>query len=149
MSYWADFIKAPKAPVVRADDMTLEQQKEFIIKDNNGFGEWDWDLLANEWDTALLEDWGVDLPVFEEEELQEEPEQTVINAQEEDDDTNDNTDFFQMMLGDRIYDSDNIYDIPNLRLDEQPTTGLLCPFSAWGADTRQKKGIALCRGLQI
>lgn len=39
MSYWADFIKAPKAPVVRADDMTLEQQKEFIIKDNNGFGE--------------------------------------------------------------------------------------------------------------
>lgn len=71
MSYWADFIKEPKAAVARADDMTLEQQKEFIIKDNSGFGEWDWDLLANEWDTALLEDWGVD--VWQPEEPQEEP----------------------------------------------------------------------------
>lgn len=143
MSYWADFIKEPKAAVARADDMTLEQQKEFIIKDNSGFGEWDWDLLANEWDTALLEDWGVD--VWQPEEPQEEPEQTAIDVKEDDtndDDDEDNTDFFQMMLGDRIYDSDNIYDIPNLRLDEQPTNGLLCPFSAWGADTRQKKGIA-------
>jgi len=50
-----------EVPVIKVDDLTEEQQREFIIKDNVGFGEWDWDLLANEWDTDLLEDWGLDL----------------------------------------------------------------------------------------
>ena len=39
-----------EVPVMRADDLTPEQQAEFIIKDNFGFGEWDWDMLANQWD---------------------------------------------------------------------------------------------------
>jgi hypothetical protein len=42
---------------------------EFIIKDNVGFGEWDWDMLANEWDAVLLDDWGLD--VWQEEEEKE------------------------------------------------------------------------------
>ena len=42
-------------------DLTEDQQKEFIIKDNIGFGEWDWDLLANDWDNKLLNDWGLDV----------------------------------------------------------------------------------------
>ena len=42
--------------------LTEDQRKEFIIKDNVGFGEWDWDKLANEWDEHLLKDWGLDLP---------------------------------------------------------------------------------------
>ena len=46
-------------------NLSEEQQKEFIIKDNVGFGEWDWDILANEWDAKQLIDWGVDLPVFD------------------------------------------------------------------------------------
>ena len=50
-----------EVPVIKVKDLTEEQQREFIIKDNVGFGEWDWDLLANEWDTDLLEDWGLDL----------------------------------------------------------------------------------------
>ena len=50
-----------EVPVIKVNDLTEEQQREFIIKDNVGFGEWDWDLLANEWDTDLLEDWGLDL----------------------------------------------------------------------------------------
>ena len=50
-----------EVPVIKVDDLTEEQQREFIIKDNVGFGEWDWDLLANEWDTDLLEDWGLEL----------------------------------------------------------------------------------------
>ena len=49
--------------IVKADQLTEEQQREFIIKDNVGFGEWDWDDLANEWDVDELEDWGLDLPV--------------------------------------------------------------------------------------
>jgi hypothetical protein len=46
-------------PIIRADQLTEDQQREFIIKDNVGFGEWDWDVLANEWDLVSLGDWGV------------------------------------------------------------------------------------------
>ena len=49
--------------VIQADDLTEDQKKEFIIKDNSSFGDWDWDILANEWDVDLLEDWGLDLPI--------------------------------------------------------------------------------------
>jgi len=49
--------------ILQADQLTEKQQREFIIKDNVGFGEWDWDDLANEWNTEELEDWGLDLPV--------------------------------------------------------------------------------------
>ena len=49
--------------IIKADQLTEKQQREFIIKDNVGFGEWDWDDLANEWDVDELEDWGLDLPV--------------------------------------------------------------------------------------
>ena len=46
-----------------ADDLTPEQQREFIIKDNVGFGEWDWEMIANEWESEELEKWGLDLPI--------------------------------------------------------------------------------------
>ncbi|MEY3203297.1 MAG: Psychrobacter phage pOW20-A [Actinomycetota bacterium] len=49
--------------IVKADNLTEEQKDEFIVKDNAGFGEWDWDMLANEWDTEKLQDWGLDLPL--------------------------------------------------------------------------------------
>ena len=59
--------------IIQADKLTEKQQREFIIKDNVGFGEWDWNDLANEWDTEELEDWGLDLPVdFAVEELEAE-----------------------------------------------------------------------------
>lgn len=47
---------------VRIVDWPEDKQREFIIKDNVSGGEWDWDLLANEWDSELLDDWGLDLP---------------------------------------------------------------------------------------
>ena len=49
-----------------AKGLTKQQKEEFIIKDNSGFGEWDWDMLANEWDVDKLNDWGLDLPAFDE-----------------------------------------------------------------------------------
>jgi len=61
--------------VLKADDLTEEQQKEFIVKDNVGFGEWDWDILANEWDVDLLEEWGLEINI-----------DNVIDKLEEDDD---------------------------------------------------------------
>lgn len=51
--------------IIKASELTPEQEKEFIIKDNVGFGEWDWDMLANEWDTEQLTEWGMDLPIDE------------------------------------------------------------------------------------
>jgi hypothetical protein len=50
--------------IIKADDLTEEQQKQFIIKDNVGFGEWDWEGLANQWDESELAEWGLDLPAF-------------------------------------------------------------------------------------
>jgi ParB-like chromosome segregation protein Spo0J len=46
-------------------DWTEEQQREFIIKDNIGYGEWDWNVIANEWDTDKLEEWGMNIPSFD------------------------------------------------------------------------------------
>lgn len=51
-------------PVIKASSLTEEQQKEFIIKDNVGFGEWDWELIANEWDAEQVTEWGLDIPDF-------------------------------------------------------------------------------------
>ena len=50
--------------VKKTNELTEEQKKEFIIKDNVGFGDWDWDLLNNEWDIDLLNDWGLNIPEF-------------------------------------------------------------------------------------
>ena len=49
--------------IVKAEGLTELQKDEFIVKDNVGFGEWDWDMLANEWDVEKIQDWGLDLPV--------------------------------------------------------------------------------------
>jgi len=49
--------------IVKAEGLTELQKDEFIVKDNVGFGEWDWDILANEWDVEKIQDWGLDLPV--------------------------------------------------------------------------------------
>ena len=71
-----------------AKGLTEEQQKEFIVKDNVGFGQWDWDMLANEWDTELLSEWGLDVinlsENYGEDELDEEldftdKEEVIIN----------------------------------------------------------------------
>jgi ParB-like chromosome segregation protein Spo0J len=48
--------------IVKAENLTEEQKQEFIVKDNVGFGEWDWDMLANEWDVDKLDEWGLDVP---------------------------------------------------------------------------------------
>ena len=44
-----------------AEGWTQEQKDEFIVKDNVGFGEWEWDMLANDWNSSILAEWGVDV----------------------------------------------------------------------------------------
>jgi DNA modification methylase len=79
-----------EAPVIKISDLTDEQQRQFIIKDNAGFGEWDWNMLANEWDTDELEKWGLDLPDFV---------QTELEAVEDNFEVNENTET-DIVIGD-------------------------------------------------
>ena len=58
-------------PVIVADNLTPEQEREFLIKDNTSGGEWDWEILANEWNSEELEAWGLDVPAFETDEVLE------------------------------------------------------------------------------
>lgn len=51
-----------EVPILRASMLTEEQKREFVIKDNSSFGEWNWDILANEWDINDLSAWGIDIP---------------------------------------------------------------------------------------
>jgi len=65
-------IGAKEIPIILADEWTEEQRAQFLIKDNVGFGEWDWNTLANEWDADKLTEWGLDLPPMDAIELEAE-----------------------------------------------------------------------------
>lgn len=67
---------------VKIVDWPEEQQREFVIKDNVSGGEWDWDILANEWDTELLDEWGLDVPAWDTEEELEEDEAPEVNEKD-------------------------------------------------------------------
>jgi site-specific DNA-methyltransferase (adenine-specific) len=58
-------LKWKEVPIVVAEGLTDAQKDEFVIKDNVGFGEWDWENLANEWDAEELTRWGLDIPGFD------------------------------------------------------------------------------------
>jgi DNA modification methylase len=72
----AGYKEVPDEWVKSAESLTEEEQRRFIIADNVGFGEHDWDMLANEWDAVELESWGLDIPAFETDE--------VLEAEEDD-----------------------------------------------------------------
>ena len=61
-----------EVPIIKASELSPDQQREFIIKDNVGYGEWDWEMLANEWDSDQLTEWGMDLPDMSVKELEAE-----------------------------------------------------------------------------
>ena len=83
------------------ESATIEQLRAYTIKDNNGFGEWDYDLLFEEWDVDELEDMGLDMYDKTEKKSKKEKDK----EEEEQDEEEVDTDFFEMMLKDRIYDS--------------------------------------------
>lgn len=56
-------------PVIHANNLTEDKKKEFIVKDNVGYGEWDFDELANNWDIEELTEWGLEIPNFKVNEL--------------------------------------------------------------------------------
>lgn len=80
---WRKWRTSPLMEVVKADELTEEQKREFIIKDNVGFGDWDMDALANEWNTAQLQEWGLDLWQNQDDEEQKSASDDGYNQDEE------------------------------------------------------------------
>lgn len=62
IQYWSEWLKTKEVPVINAESLTEDEKKQFIIKDNNSFGEWNYAELTEKWDTSILSDWGVDFP---------------------------------------------------------------------------------------
>ena len=61
IAWWREWLKSPFVEIIRAANLSADEQREFIIKDNAPFGSWEMDILANEWDSQDLDDWGVDV----------------------------------------------------------------------------------------
>jgi site-specific DNA-methyltransferase (adenine-specific) len=89
-----------EVPIIKAENLTEQQQREFLIKDNVGFGEWDWDALANDWDPTELNEWGLDVPNMD---------VTELVAQEDDFDVPEGGSETDIVLGD-------VFDIGQHRL---------------------------------
>lgn len=65
VKYWLNWQKKPLVPVKIIERWTEDEKREFVIKDNASFGKWIHDMLANEWDSADLLDWGLDVWDYE------------------------------------------------------------------------------------
>ena len=61
LEYWEKWQKRPLVKVQLVSDLTEAEKAEFVIKDNVGFGKWEFDELANKWDNNLLAEWGMDI----------------------------------------------------------------------------------------
>lgn len=68
-----------EVPIIKASGLSAEKQREFLIKDNVSGGEWDWDMLSNEWDEIELGEWGLDVPKQFNEEILNEKEPELKN----------------------------------------------------------------------
>lgn len=129
-------LKVKEAPCkIIPAETTIEQLKAYVIKDNAGFGDWDFELLANEWDEIMLSECGIDLPA-----LQIDEESDNEESEEETDDELQSRQIEDITVRDVIYDSDNDFEIPNLLLDMQAGR-LELPLSPWGANSRLNNNI--------
>jgi ParB-like chromosome segregation protein Spo0J len=69
-----------QVPIIIADNLTEDQQREFLIKDNVSGGEWDWQIIANDWDPQQLNEWGLNVPTFETQDYSDRNEEIDIDS---------------------------------------------------------------------
>ena len=120
------------------EETTVEQLKAYTIKDNSGFGDWDFDMLASEWDLTLLNNCDISLPDIDKiEPILDKGE----NENEEDNEQIEQPKFEEMMIKDCLFESDNDFEIPNLLLTGQAGK-LELPLSPWGANSRLRKDVS-------
>ncbi len=130
----AGFKEIPNEWVKRAEDLTEEEKRQFIVKDNASAGQWDWDMLANEFEMDTLEDWGIA--------VEPKAKRSRKNDLEDDEEEVDpDEEFYKQMLNDCIYPSNNLYDIPTLLMEKQAGS-LVLPVAPWGADSRLRKDVS-------
>lgn len=123
-------------------DTPAQKLRAYAIKDNVNYGKNDTDLLANEWEAVELLGWGVELNLDTDEKPKKKAKEKEQPEEDElDEEQMERENFFLSMLNDCLYDSNNDLDIPNLKLAGQAGHVVL-PFSGWGAESRQKKGIS-------
>ena len=141
-------LRLTTVPVIIYENISESEEKDIILRDNVNNGQFDFDELADEnWADVSFEDIGIEIPALDGEEKYISPGQTknagnIPDEDSDDDDINDDKEaFYRSMLSDVLYESNNAFDIPNLLLEQQAGK-LELPFSAWGAETRQKKGIS-------
>lgn len=140
-------LKYKEAPCKVLDKGTdIEQLKRYILIDNHSSGEWEKTLLAEGWTQLEIDDIGLDIElpdlitddIFGDDDPDTEEDSTEGDEDEVEDDKQS---FYQSMLSDCLYESNNIYDIPTLRLDMQAGKVIL-PLAPWGADSRLRKDIS-------
>lgn len=139
-------LKYKEAPCKVLDKGTdIEQLKRYILIDNHSSGEWETTLLAEGWTQLEIDDIGLDieLPDLTTDDIfgDDDPETAEDSTEEEEEVEGDKQSFYQSMLSDCLYESNNIYDIPTLRLDMQAGKVIL-PLAPWGADSRLRKDIS-------
>lgn len=61
IEWWGKWLARPCAYIINASELSEDERRQFVIKDNTSFGQWDYDALANKWDSAQLNDWGMDV----------------------------------------------------------------------------------------
>lgn len=119
--------------------------KKYILLDNKSSGEWELSLLADGWSQLEIDDIGlnIELPDISTDDIPVEDSSDETDEKEYDnvEDGEDNMPFYQSMLSDCLYESNNIYDIPTLRLDMQAGKVIL-PLAPWGAGSRLRKDIS-------
>lgn len=80
LALWDKWLKNPIATIMRASELSVDEQKEFIIKDNVGYGEWDKEMLSKDWSKEDVTNWGLD--IWDEEEEDKQNERTDIDEDE-------------------------------------------------------------------
>lgn len=139
-------LKYKEAPCKVLDKGTdIEQIKRYILIDNHSSGEWATTLLAEGWTQMEIDDIGLDieLPDLTTDDIfgDDDPDTEEDSTEGDEEVDDDKQSFYQSMLSDCLYESNNIYDIPTLRLDMQAGKVIL-PLAPWGADSRLRKDIS-------
>lgn len=123
------------------DDTSADDIIAYASLDNNEFGEYDWDIIHNEWDVQLLEEWGIDV-----QDISPKKSNSITDFdddsddEEGDDDEDDDNVSPSLQILDLLYESDNEFEIPTL-LIEQQAGKLELPLTPWGANSRIRKDV--------
>jgi hypothetical protein len=141
-------LKLSEVPVIVYSELTSEEEKDIILRDNINNGEWDSNALQVDelWKDVDFEFIGLSFPDDEPKKgkkkakEEDESEPTDNEETEDNEESNEKEDFYRSMFKDVLYESDNIYEIPNL-LPEMQAGKLEMPFSPWGANSRLRKDV--------